>query len=264
MLTSEIEQLREHYDRIALTDDDRITALDYNLRDLEIDLASQFIRDGDTILDIGCGLGYALRQYAKRRQLTRAVGIDFSQNMVAGAKRKIASEQLEATVECQYGSVLEMPFCNHHFDVVTSHRCLLALLDWEAQKTALREIHRTLKPGGLAAIMEGTVEGLERLNFFRRMFGLPEIDEGGRDGYGRLLFREDQFLSFVQSLFETVHIQRFGMYYFLTRIVQPLFVAPEAPRYDHKLNDVARGIARMIPDFESMGHLVGFILRKRP
>ena len=53
------------------------------------------------------------------------------------------------------------------------------------------------------------------------------------------------------------------MYYFLTRIVQPLLVAPEPPRYSHKLNEVAKVIARQIPDLNELGHLVGFALRKR-
>jgi hypothetical protein len=53
------------------------------------------------------------------------------------------------------------------------------------------------------------------------------------------------------------------MYYFLTRIVQPLLVAPESPSYDHELNRVARDIARVFPDLEHMGHLVGFVLRAR-
>ena len=53
------------------------------------------------------------------------------------------------------------------------------------------------------------------------------------------------------------------MYYFLTRIVQPLLVAPASPTYDHELNEVAKSIARVVPDFEHMGQLTGFMLRKR-
>ena len=56
---------------------------------------------------------------------------------------------------------------------------------------------------------------------------------------------------------------RFGMYYFLTRVVQPLLVAPEKPSYDHKLNLVARELARFFPDLDGMGHLVAFALSKR-
>jgi hypothetical protein len=53
------------------------------------------------------------------------------------------------------------------------------------------------------------------------------------------------------------------MYYFLTRVVQPLLVAPDKPSYDHKLNAVAREIARFMPDLDGMGHLVAFVLVKR-
>jgi hypothetical protein len=53
------------------------------------------------------------------------------------------------------------------------------------------------------------------------------------------------------------------MYYFLTRIVQPILVAPGPPRHDHPLNAVAKQIARSVPDLERMGQLSGFALRKR-
>jgi hypothetical protein len=78
-----------------------------------------------------------------------------------------------------------------------------------------------------------------------------------------LKFHEKELTDFCDACFELQRTQRFGMYYFLTRIVQPLLVAPEVPRYDHRLNEVAKQIARLVPDFESIGHLVGFVFRKR-
>ena len=53
------------------------------------------------------------------------------------------------------------------------------------------------------------------------------------------------------------------MYYFLTRIVQPLLVAPDKPRYDHRLNEIAREIAKTHSDYKGLGHLVAFVFRKR-
>jgi ubiquinone/menaquinone biosynthesis C-methylase UbiE len=255
--------LRERYESIALSGDVATTACDYQLRDLEIDFGLEHIRDGDNVLDVGCGPGVALLAYASRRKIV-ARGIDYAENMVGFARRHIAEQGADLKIEVEQASVLELPFKNESFDVVTSHRCLMALLDWNKQQQALLEIARVLKPGGLLVLMEGTFDGIERLNNWRTRFGLSEIDAAGRDRLTTLKFREAELLQFVEPTYELQRIQRWGMYYFLTRIVQPLLVAPEAPSYSHKLNEVAKTIARQVPDLNELGHLVGFALRKRP
>ena len=254
--------LRERYETIALSGDVATTACDFQLRDLEIDFGLEHIRDGDSVLDVGCGPGVALLAYARRRQIV-ANGIDYADNMVTFAERNIAEQRLDLKIEIQKASVLELPFKDATFDVVTSHRCLMALLDWEKQKAALLEIARVLKPGGQLILMEGTFDGIERLNNWRSRFGLSQIDAAGRDRLTTLKFRESELLAFVEPTYEVQRIQRWGMYYFLTRIVQPLLVAPDQPSYSHKLNEVAKMIARQIPDLNELGHLVGFALRKR-
>lgn len=254
--------LRARYEEIAKSGDEKTTACDFHLRDLEIDFGLRFIGDGDTVLDVGCGPGVALRRYASERRIT-AHGIDYAENMVAMAREKLAEHQPDLAVDFRQASVLELPFDDASIDVVTSHRCLMALLDWGRQQEALREIHRVLKPGGTLALMEGTLEGLERLNRRRTDFGLDPIAADGRDRLCTLKFVEKDLLAFVDPLYELVETQRFGMYYFLTRVVQPLLVAPDPPRYDHPLNELAKRIARVMPDLEGMGHLVGFGLRKR-
>lgn len=261
-MTDDSELLRFRYEEIALSLDDRTTASDYRLRELEIDLGLEYIRDGDRVLDVGCGLGVALRIYAAARSI-EAHGIDYAENMIEGAKRRLAETDASLGIEFQQASVTELPYEDDYFDVVTSHRCLMALLDWELQKAALDEVHRVLKPGGTLVLLEGTFDGLERLNFFRRKFDLDEIEPDGRARLLTLKFRERELLEYVVPSYELVRTQRFGMYYFLTRIVQPLLVAPDSPSYDHELNAVARQIARIFPDLEHMGHLVGFVLRKR-
>jgi SAM-dependent methyltransferase len=105
--------------------------------------------------------------------------------------------------------------------VVSSSRCLMALLDWELQKKALIEIHRVLRPGGILVLMEGTFEGLEALNALRVKFGLTTIAPDGRDRLITLKFHEAALKEFCRPYFHLERIQRFGMYYFLTRIVQP-------------------------------------------
>lgn len=258
----DLATLRSRYDEIAVSGDDRGTACDYNLRDLEIELGAEYIRDGDSILDVGCGLGVALEAYATCRRVN-ASGIDYSEKMIEAARSRLANVAPELAIDFREASVVELPFAESSFDVVTSHRCLMALLDWTRQQTALLEIHRVLRPGGTLVLLEGTFDGLERLNTYRRRFELTEIDDRGRERLLTLKFHERELLGFLAPHFELVRVQRFGMYYFLTRIVQPLLVAPEPPRYDHRLNSVAKHIAKLVPELSDLGHLAGFVLRKR-
>jgi ubiquinone/menaquinone biosynthesis C-methylase UbiE len=263
-MTTDSAELKSRYDRFAETLDYNTTASDYQLRELEINLGASYMKNDQRVLDVGCGLGYAPVQYASRNKVD-AYGIDYSEKMIEGAKHLLGEMKpaLCGTVEFQHASVLELPFETDSFDVVTSSRCLMALLDWELQQKALVEIHRVLKPGGFFVMMEGTLDGLDRLNDMRIRFGLETIAADGKDRLFTLKFQERQLLEFVKPIFSLEHTQRFGMYYFLTRIVQPLLVAPDRPSYNHKLNEVAREIAKIVPDFEGLGHLVGFILAKR-
>ena len=230
---------------------------------MEIENALKFIRDGDKLLDVGCGPGVALESYVKSRKALKAFGIDYAHNMVAFAQSRLAMEVPEFHIEIKQASVTQLPFENGTFDVITSHRCLMALLDWKLQKEAIMEIHRVLKPGGIFVMLEGTKDGIDKLNSYRRQFDLPEIDAHGKDNLFTLKFDEQQLLDFAAVPFELLHTQRFGMYYFLTRIVQPLLAKPSEPTYDHALNVIAKQIAQIHPDFEGIGHLVGFVFRKK-
>jgi ubiquinone/menaquinone biosynthesis C-methylase UbiE len=258
------QELRERYEELGKSLNYNTTACDFQLRQLEIDLAIKYIFDGAKVLDVGCGLGYAVIQYASRKKV-KVHGIDYAANMIEGAKDLVRRNQppLLGTAEFQQASVLELPYLDNHFDVVSSSRCLMALLDWNLQKEALREIWRVLKPEGTLVLMEGTFEGLERLNNVRHQFGLDPIAADGRDRLYTLKFHEEELLAFCENLFRLVQVQRFGMYYFLSRIVHPLLVAPDSPKYEHKINEIARRIAEIYPDFMGLGHLVGFIFAKK-
>src|SRR5262249_38184400 len=153
-------------------------------------------------------------------KVVQGVGLDYTENMVQISRQRAAeSPGLRGTLEFQHGSVLELPFETDSFDVITSARCLMALLDWELQQAALRELHRVLRPGGTLVLMEGTLQGLDRLNAARKAFGLSEIAAVDQKRLLTLKFDEQQLIGFASQLFHLRTIHRFGMYYFITRVL---------------------------------------------
>lgn len=257
------KKLYIHYEKAGSLHNDRVTAFDYNLRNLEIEAAKVYMRKDMQVLDVGCGPGVACFEYAAKG--TVVTGIDYAQNMIDFSKQTLRSKYHHLTEKISFdrGSVLDLPYKANSFEVITSHRVLIALLSWERQQQALREIRRCLNAGGLYLMFEATIEGLEVLNHFRHMFDLPQISEGGCGDYERLLFAEKKLKEFMEPHFELLTVHSFGMYYFITRILQPLLVSPEKPSYDHKLNDIAFEVAKKIPGFENIGHLKGYVWKKR-
>src|SRR6478672_3213404 len=88
-VASDAEELKRRYEEFARSLDYRTTASDYQLRELEIDTAASYMRPGMSVLDVGCGLGYAASRYAADQRV-RAFGIDYAENMIEGARRLLA------------------------------------------------------------------------------------------------------------------------------------------------------------------------------
>lgn len=261
-LTGRLAELYRRYEDIAAVGDHTGTASDYKLRDLEIAYATQWVGPNDSLLDVGCGYGFALSKYAK---ITNGslVGIDYSPTMVEKGKEFLQEFNLEKRVDLVHASVLELPFPDESFDVITSHRCLMALLSWDRQKDALAELARVLKPTGTLVLMEGTFEGLDRLNQLRVEAGLTVIPADGADRLMTLKFHEEDLLAFCETIFHLEEHRGFGTYYFLGRVVHPLLVAPDPPSYGHPVNEVARVLGEKFPNLVDCGHLQAFALKKK-
>ena len=107
------------------------------------------LKNGEAVLDAGCGTGLLLEQEARIVGPTgRAEGVDFSDAMLAHARRRC--EQL-AQVNLQQGSIETLPFEDESFDAVSCTQTLLYVKDMDR---ALSEIYRVLKPRGRIAIIE--------------------------------------------------------------------------------------------------------------
>jgi ubiquinone/menaquinone biosynthesis C-methylase UbiE len=260
-LTDVTEQIHKFY-RDRATTDRYATSPDFNLREVEIDYISRYIGNHQRVLDVGCGNGYSTLCYAAKVK-SEFQGIDFVPEMIQAARSLAGQFQLQGTVDFNTGDATQLDFASNTFDVVVSQRCLLNLPSRDDQWQSFSEIARVLKSGGCYLMLEGTLQGLQKLNELRANFGLEPIPEADSSNWFSNKFDEKDLLRKTEEIFSRIEtIQRFGMYYFISRVIHPLLVAPNQPRYDAPINAIARKICSTIPDFEGLGHVALWVIRK--
>jgi ubiquinone/menaquinone biosynthesis C-methylase UbiE len=112
-------------------------------------LAGLGLARGESVLDAGCVTGLLLEQEAMAvGENGRAEGIDYSDDMLAHARRRCADLP---QVELRQGSVETLPFADASFDALSCTQCLLYVDDLDS---ALAGFYRVLKPGGRIAVLE--------------------------------------------------------------------------------------------------------------
>lgn len=110
-------------------------------------LVNASVSNGETILDVACGTGFAARAASKIvGQGGRVVGSDLNPGMVAMAQSVPHSDGCEIT--WQQASALELPFQDSEFDAVVSQQGIQFFPD---VPSGLREMARVTKPGGRIA-----------------------------------------------------------------------------------------------------------------
>jgi len=246
------------------------TSRDFNLRELEIGFIIESIRKitmarFPRILDIGCGNGYTDICIAKKLRVD-IVGIDFSNEMIKGAEylKEKTKDELIGNATFQLEDIRKLNWDSGSFDVAISERCLLNLPNEDTQRSVIREVHRVLKKGGIYVMVEGTRNGLRRLNELRIKVGLEAIPDRAEDNVSSLKFEEERTEEFLLKYFKIIKKQYFGMYYLISRVVHPLLVYPNQPKFNAKINEVARKIATLEPDYNNIGSTIGYILEKYP
>jgi ubiquinone/menaquinone biosynthesis C-methylase UbiE len=108
------------------------------------------VHPNDTILDAGCGGGRTIAKLAAMAPAGKIYGIDFSTESVAASKRVNAELIRAGRVDIQGASVSHLPFPDNRFDLITA---IETHFWWPDPPTDVRELTRTLKPGGTLVLI---------------------------------------------------------------------------------------------------------------
>ncbi|MGC2166859.1 MAG: methyltransferase domain-containing protein [Gallionella sp.] len=73
---------------------------------------------GDSILEIGCGVGAQIRTVLNRQKISSITGIDLSGAQISKAGQLLAREVREGLVTLVVGSGAELPFSDESFDAI--------------------------------------------------------------------------------------------------------------------------------------------------
>jgi ubiquinone/menaquinone biosynthesis C-methylase UbiE len=159
------------------------------LREAALDLAR--LRDGESVLDVGCGTG-TLALAAKERvgETGRVVGIDPGPRQISRAHAKAARRGLG--IDFRVGVIERLGLPDQSFDAALSTFMMHHLPD-DLKRRGLAEITRVLKPGGRLVIVDfkrperragrptrlGAGEsGIQDLPGFMEQAGLRDIEPG--------------------------------------------------------------------------------------
>jgi len=163
------DAVRDMFDRIAPVYDlmNRAMSLGFDVRWRRM-TARAVVRPGDRVLDVCCGTGDLA--VADREAGGDVVGLDFSERMLARARRK------SDAIEWVHGDATALPFPDEAFDAVTVGFGIRNLDDMES---GLRELARVLRPGGRLGCLEITRPRGVLRPFFRLWFdGLVPLAGG--------------------------------------------------------------------------------------
>lgn len=107
-----------------------------------------YLDASSSVLDVGCGPGSITLDLAAH--VSRVEGIDVAEGVIATAEASRAMAGI-GNVAFRCGDVARLPYEDATFDVVYAHQVLQHLSD---PVSALREMRRVLKPGGIAAVRD--------------------------------------------------------------------------------------------------------------
>lgn len=251
------EKIFENWSNVAKEygDSPSATIRDLYLRDLNTKITVNYLEKSDSVIDVGCGNGFATSYYAN--YVKKAIGVDYIPAFIESAKELHKKENLEFVV----GDILNLGDIKNQFgkfDRVIAERTLINLVSWEDQQKAIKELDSLLKIGGLLILTEVTLQGHKSIDDFRVRFGLPIIEKHWNNCY----IDEQALMIYLEHSYEPIERHSFGFYSLVSKVIYPASIYPKEPEFDSELNRIAHDLDSIIKIKNAPGHQVFFVFKK--
>lgn len=138
----------------------------------EFEELKKYIKDGEKILDLGCGNGRLFELFKNKN--TEYTGVDFSEKFIDKARKKYGNY-------FQVADLSELPFSDNYFDSIWAIAVFHHIPSAKFRLKTLKEINRALKKNGRIMM---TCWNLWQPNYlklllkftFRKLVGLSKLD----------------------------------------------------------------------------------------
>ena len=228
--------------RLKENPSDLVCSNDVGLNSLETNAILSRISDGKSVLEIGCGNALLYKDLRKLFKLTKYVGTDFVEELIADCNtRKINDhdefKQLDMTQ-------VDTETFDSKFDFIISKRAIQNVIDHQLQVEAIDNFGYFLENDGLMILVESSNDAQQRINASRKIYELSTLSAP----FYNLFFDDELIRNHNFKNVKLLDIDPFSSdFYFITRIIYARFAKEylnAAPTYDHPLQQIAQTLSQ--------------------
>lgn len=243
------------------------TSRDTQVRELEVAALRSALTSPGRVLDVGCGNGFTLLSLGETLEGFDLEGVDFVEKLVQGAiqLREDRRDRLKSAPEFICADAIEHLRTRNpdSVDYVITARFLQNMPSAEVQRELIAHVYRILSPGGRFLMCEGSQDGFEALNDVRQAVGLDRIPATSADNVSAIRFDDAGIETYAAGLGFSLHSKLgFSPFFIMARVLHPLLVQPQRPRFDARINELAKEIQTHLPRDAGFGSNTLWVLEK--
>ena len=226
---------------------DSVTAVNFDplMEELERHFIEKFMRNNESVCDLGCGNGLTLLELAKKFPASVFYGVDSSAEMIKVAedkKRASSLKNIHFYTADAAGKNMRRIF-DFRFDKILTKRLLINLKGRKKAK-AVQNIHFLLKKRGMYIMIECFLEPLQKINGLRKGLELEEIKVKSFNEY----LTSGVFNNITKGYFSAVEELDFGSLYYFTSRIYNAWLSKGKPDYFSEINKLAVEVTKYKPE----------------